>query len=205
MSIMATALNVVDVDLQKLSGCFDVDSVPSYNLLNLGRFVVNSFENTFNVCCELKLLNTNRTCGRCRRALKLSLDRRDDHATPVVFRCYNTKCQRQYYSIRDGSLFESSRLSVEQIVVIANLFCANICSYEQIRYQAQLTDDRLSFETVADWLTSLREVCLDIIARETPKLTGGPGLTVEVDESKFGKRKYNKGRLVEGQWVVGGI
>jgi len=85
------------------------------------------------------------------------------------------------------------------------LFCANICSYEQIRYQAQLTDDRLSFETVADWLTYLREVSLEIIARETPKLIGGPGLTVEVDESKFGKRKYNKGRLVEGQWVVGGI
>ena len=30
-------------------------------------------------------------------------------------------------------------------------------------------------------------------------------MTVEFDESKFGRRKYNKGRLVEGQWVLGGI
>ena len=34
---------------------------------------------------------------------------------------------------------------------------------------------------------------------------GGQGLTVEVDESKLGKRKFNKGRVVEGQWVMGDI
>ena len=28
---------------------------------------------------------------------------------------------------------------------------------------------------------------------------------MEIDESKFGKRKYNRGRYVEGHWVFGGI
>ena len=33
---------------------------------------------------------------------------------------------------------------------------------------------------------------------------GGNGIEVEIDESKFGKRKYQKGHAVEGQWVFGG-
>uniref|UniRef100_A0A915ELM4 ISXO2-like transposase domain-containing protein n=1 Tax=Ditylenchus dipsaci TaxID=166011 RepID=A0A915ELM4_9BILA len=34
---------------------------------------------------------------------------------------------------------------------------------------------------------------------------GGPGDVVEIDESKFGKRKYHRGHRVEGSWVFEGI
>ena len=34
---------------------------------------------------------------------------------------------------------------------------------------------------------------------------GGPGKIVEIDESKFGKRKFHKGRKVDGVWVFGGL
>ena len=30
-------------------------------------------------------------------------------------------------------------------------------------------------------------------------------MTVEIDEFKFGKTKFNRGRYIEGQWVFGGI
>lgn len=36
-------------------------------------------------------------------------------------------------------------------------------------------------------------------------MLGGEGKVVEIDEAKFGQRKYNKGRAVDGQWVFGGI
>ena len=34
---------------------------------------------------------------------------------------------------------------------------------------------------------------------------GGQGVIVEIDESKFGKRYYNRGKRVKGNWVFGGI
>ncbi|EFN64067.1 Uncharacterized transposase-like protein HI1328.1, partial [Camponotus floridanus] len=34
---------------------------------------------------------------------------------------------------------------------------------------------------------------------------GGKGIVVEIDEAKFGRRKYNRGRLITGQWIFGGV
>lgn len=40
-----------------------------------------------------------------------------------------------------------------------------------------------------------------MVTRQEP--LGGVGKNIEIDESKFGKRKYNRGKRVEGQWVFG--
>ena len=40
---------------------------------------------------------------------------------------------------------------------------------------------------------------------ENSEKLGGEGKIVQIDESKFGKRKYHRGHHVEGQWVFGVI
>ena len=41
-------------------------------------------------------------------------------------------------------------------------------------------------------------MCVDWVLKKCKKI-GGAGKTVVIDKSKFGKRKYNVGRLIEGQ------
>lgn len=59
--------------------------------------------------------------------------------------------------------------------------------------------------TIVDWYNYAREVCDNILQTNENNVFGGPGIVVEIDESKFGKRKYHKGRRVDGVWVFGGI
>ena len=56
-----------------------------------------------------------------------------------------------------------------------------------------------------DWTNYAREVLDTILQKHENNIIGGPGVIVEIDESKFGKRKYHKGRRVDGVWVFGGI
>lgn len=87
----------------------------------------------------------------------------------------------------------------------------------------------LSHHTVVDWSNFCREVfllyfyiflyliifsflyvkilfqlCLDWLEENTEML-GGEGAVVVIDEVKIGKRKFQKGRLITGQWIFGGF
>ncbi|KAM0688071.1 Phosphotyrosine-binding domain [Conglomerata obtusa] len=55
-------------------------------------------------------------------------------------------------------------------------------------------------------LYRLRRGCHIIIKRLLDidnAMVGGPGIIVEIDESKFGRSKYHRGHAVEGVWIVG--
>ena len=60
-----------------------------------------------------------------------------------------------------------------------------------------------STNTIVDWYNFHRDVCAQYFI-DHPLQIGGAG-KVEIDESKFGQRKYNRERYQEGHWVFGGI
>ena len=63
-------------------------------------------------------------------------------------------------------LFEGSNLSLQEILRIVYLFTADITAYKQITHEGQLCETKFSNETIADWLSYCREICVETIVRE---------------------------------------
>ena len=51
---------------------------------------------------------------------------------------------------------------------------------------------KLSKKTCIEWTVFFREACLTMMVEHSEPI-GGNGIEVEIDESKFGKRKYYRG------------
>lgn len=103
-------------------------------------------------------------------------------------------------SCKAGSFFDKSRLSIETLwkIITHYLF------FNPPRQEFLELNLSLSSKTVVDWYSFIREVYINECFVSSVPL-GGPGEIVEIDEAKFGKRKYNRGRRIKGNWVLGGI
>ncbi|KAM7284651.1 hypothetical protein ISCGN_001745 [Ixodes scapularis] len=111
---------------------------------------------------------------------------------PVKVQC------RGQVSVRSGSFFEGSHLTLPQLMKIIYLWCQNLpCAIIQ-----RETD--VASKTITDWTSLCREVVVNAVFTHS-EMIGGEGVTVELDESMFMRRKYHRGYLSPGQWVFGGV
>lgn len=105
----------------------------------------------------------------------------------------------------DNTWFSGTRLSIEKAMLLTYCWSKGF-NYEQAIDECHFNEEqRISSETVADWYSYCREVsmiALDSLFKTTGRI-GGEGHIVEIDETKIGKRKYQVGRIVEGNWILG--
>ena len=196
-------------DISLITGVSDLSTIKWYNNPFLTKYIGCSPQSTINSCMQVGLLpKPSRTCTYCKRNLKLVPENKPANKTPVVYRCFNRGCRHygKYISIKQDTVFDNMHLTFETVLRHLFLYIGNISTYEQLLHECyDESEHQLNTTTINDWLTYFREIQLEALIRHSTGKIGGENLTVEVNEVKFGKRKYNRGRAVEEQWVVGGI
>ena len=117
---------------------------------------------------------------------------------PHKMKCNKKSCKRKSSRLK-GTIFENNHIGVDKVIRIMIYTVAGL-SHKQIMNRTGLSN-----KTVTDWMRYTRDMCVTMID-EADTIIGGPGVEVEIDESKFAKRKYNKGRRKgDGSWVFGAI
>ena len=114
---------------------------------------------------------------------------RDSHGFCWQCECGETK------SLRTDSILAQSRVSYYDFVLLLS------CFSEELLPPAAAARTGLAETTVRRFYTTIRNKVADDLS--TTDMIGGPGKVVEIDEAKFGKQKYHRGRLVVGTWVLG--
>lgn len=138
-------------------------------------------------CGSQMTLDKTKAMFRCRKSVKIT-----DRRKKTIKKQCDTKVSQN-----NGTWFERCRLN-------KGLTCRFVAQWAHARTSQQYLKDAygMSTPTVVDWCHCLREVCIHFINSRSQKL-GGPGKMVEIGEAKFGRRKYNEGTIVKGDWVFG--
>ena len=142
------------------------------------------------------------SCGN-EMALKATNDSKDG----LIWRCRKT-----HKVHHEGSTFitKDVKLSIRHMSWLVDTKVPLTCILELIYLWSQdfsinatVHEMKVSRKTVIEWFIFFREACMTTLIDNNEQI-GGPGIEVEIDESKFGKRKYYRGHRVEGQWIFGG-
>ena len=113
------------------------------------------------------------------------------------WRCTARNC-RKSKSIFHSSFFAGTKIKANELFFITYLWIV------RSTVSSIIIQTGHSSETVTNCVKRLRQLVGSTLSPIKERI-GGPGIIVEVDEIKMGKRKYNRGHSVSGVWVLGGI
>ena len=178
----------------------------SISLTELGARFKYNLRETIGWCRQYGLLSSVVKCEVC-------VDNNGQHEIVCVLgarqqkidgECWRCPTCKKVYSIRKGSFFERSHLQLWQILGITHIWCKNAGRSRGLPVDVVMEElDIGSNKTITDWNQFCRDIAVNYFANHPVQL-GGPGRIVEIDESLFAQRKYERGRIVPEQWIFGG-
>lgn len=151
--------------------------------------ILSGEEAAINYLLDKGILKRHIIC-ECNNMANLNLKRKS-------YRCYTKSCQKEC-GIYRNTVLENRNVKPHEFLLLAYLW---ICETPQ---KTIIKMTHHSSATITNFLNLFREIVMESLTEEDSQI-GGENIVVEIDESKFGKRKFNRGHHVEGVWVIGGV
>lgn len=153
-------------------------------------------------CQQVGIIPQSIQCRKDRISCKM-LPRADCKVFGYTWYC--NKC-RTRKSLGVGTPFEDAHIDIGRALVIALCF-ANGETYDSTIRACSYDGNPPNRHTVARWFDYFRSLTSDWADgyQNSSSKIGGPGKVVQIDEALIGRRKYHRGRMVTGQWVLGKI
>ncbi|GIY22534.1 DDE_Tnp_IS1595 domain-containing protein [Caerostris darwini] len=136
-------------------------------------------------------------CPKCEGQTKSSTD--NSRKLGWVWRCMNRRkraCSGKVNPL-SNTFFKKSLITFSDMFILLCLFVWKFPITKALTitnfYRAKREQKQMSSETINDYFAYFREVA-EVFASHNNKLLGGPGKTIEVDETFLTKRKYHRGR-----------
>ena len=159
--------------------------------------VLSSETSCLQYCLNVQLLRPHQFCEQCQTYMELKPCTPKRYMDGYCWVCPTDAAHT--LSVRANSVLFKRKISFSSFLHLLWMFSngLSVCTCARIL--------SLNTKTVRSLYKSLRQ-CMaeDLLENGARTKIGGPGHIVEIDESKFGKRKYNRGRRVLGKWILGG-
>lgn len=152
------------------------------------------------------IIPSKKRCHKCGSEMKI-----DKQRGLGLFRCRKLKKHvdglEVSVCVASGTWLEGSKVSPVKVLLLLYCFATDMTFSDAVVQTSLRPGESTSTETVSDWYSNSREAVSDYMYNQQMQegKLGGVGKVVEVDETKFGKRKYNVGRMRDGKWICGMI
>jgi transposase-like protein len=113
------------------------------------------------------------------------------------FRCSRQACKIEF-THRKHTFFYGSNLNCAHILHIAYSWLNKSTQTQAIAQTGHYPN------TITDFYKHFRQLVSSIL-KEGGQMIGGTGIIVQIDETKMGNRKYNRGHRVDGVWIIAGV
>ncbi|KAL5262934.1 hypothetical protein ACHWQZ_G008364 [Mnemiopsis leidyi] len=156
----------------------------SHSLHNAIQRITDSDENARDFFFQRGIQKSSMSCPGCCSDMNLVPCSSKKSSDLLIWRC---SCCSRYRNIRTDSILFGQKLTFPLFLQL--VFYLSVKSLVKVAISQHIG---VSENTVSDWKTLIHTRVADFLV-SYPSPLGRPGVVVEMDEAKFGKRKYNKG------------